>query len=291
MEKIFSRTFRVRWSEVDARGHVSIPNYLRYLVETAYDWGSAGQLGVEDNKALGLTWIILETEFNIMRPLVYNEVFDFSIWMVEWRRVRGNRAFEIRLKDGGEVIAQGIQKVASLDSTTLRPTSPPAHLIGNYAFENPKIFPSRSFPKLLKAAEGSYTMTRTVEWPDLDMLEHVNNAVYANFAEEAVVRSLAKLGWSPAHLNGQGMELRMHRFHIRYISPAVWGQRLMLQTYLLSLRGSGAEQVVSIKRSEDGADISACIFEWGLVDLYSGKLRQVPESMREALTGLLQGAE
>jgi len=87
------------------------------------------------------------------------------------------------------------------------------------------------------------------------------------------------------------MELRMHRFYIRYILPAVWSQRLMLQTYLLSLRDSSAEQVVSINHSEDGADISACIFEWELVDLYSGKLRQVPEPMREALTGLLQGAE
>lgn len=59
MQKIFTRTFRVRWSEIDSRGHVSVPNYLRYLVETAYDWGSAGQLGVQENKALGLTWVIL----------------------------------------------------------------------------------------------------------------------------------------------------------------------------------------------------------------------------------------
>lgn len=291
MEKIFTRTFRVRWSEVNPRGYVSTANYLRFLVETAYDWGSAGQLGVDENKALGLTWVILETEFSVLRPLVYNEIFDFSIWMVEWRRVRGTRAFEIRLEDGGNVIAQGVQKVASLDSTTLRPTSPPAHLIENYAFENPKIFPSHSFPKVLKAPEGAYTMTRTVEWPDLDMLEHVNNAIYANFAEEALVRSLARLGWSPTRLKGQAMEQRIRRLHIQYLLPAVWGQRLMLQTFLLALRDGRAEQVVLIKRLEDGADISACIFEWELIDLHSGELLQLPAPMKEALSELLQSPE
>jgi len=291
MEKIFTRTFRVRWSEVDARGYVSTANYLRFLVETAYDWGSAGQLGVKENKALGLTWVILETEFSVVRPLVYNEIFDFSIWMVEWRRVRGTRAFQIRLQDGGEIIAQGIQKVASLDSETLRPTSPPAHLIENYAFENPRVFLHGSFPKILPAPEAAFTLTRIVEWPDLDMLEHVNNAIYANFAEEAVVRSLASLGWSPTRLKGQGMEQRIRRLHIQYLLPAVWGQWLMLQTFLLSLRDTRAEQVVFIKRSEDGADISACIFEWELVDLHSGQLLQFPEPMTEALSELLQGPE
>ena len=39
MSKIFTRTFRVRWSELDASGQVSPASYLRYLVETAYDWG------------------------------------------------------------------------------------------------------------------------------------------------------------------------------------------------------------------------------------------------------------
>ena len=40
MSKIFTRTFRVRWSELDASGTVAPAAYLRYLVETAYDWGA-----------------------------------------------------------------------------------------------------------------------------------------------------------------------------------------------------------------------------------------------------------
>jgi len=38
MSKIFTRTFRVRWGELDPSGTVSPVNYLRYLIETAWDW-------------------------------------------------------------------------------------------------------------------------------------------------------------------------------------------------------------------------------------------------------------
>ncbi len=41
MSKIFTRSFRVCWSELDARDTVSPAKYLHYLLETAWDWGIA----------------------------------------------------------------------------------------------------------------------------------------------------------------------------------------------------------------------------------------------------------
>jgi hypothetical protein len=62
MTKIFTRTFRVRWAELDASSAVSPANYLRYLMETAWDWGDAVGLGVNDSQTLDLFWVIRETE-------------------------------------------------------------------------------------------------------------------------------------------------------------------------------------------------------------------------------------
>jgi acyl-CoA thioesterase FadM len=42
MSKIFTRTFRVRWGELDPSGTVSPANYLRYLMETAWDGNRLG---------------------------------------------------------------------------------------------------------------------------------------------------------------------------------------------------------------------------------------------------------
>ena len=125
MSKVFKRTFRVRWSETNANGQVGVSSYLRYLMETAWDWGAAGQLSLDDVKALGQTWVVRETEFNFFRPLYYNDLFEFTIWMVEWRRVRGTRAFEIKPLEGGEVVAQGLQQVARSSILRRRIWMPP----------------------------------------------------------------------------------------------------------------------------------------------------------------------
>ena len=70
MPKIFTRKFRVRWSEIDTNGQVSPADYLRYLVETAFDWWDASvKLGADDIEALGLFWVVRETELNFVQPL------------------------------------------------------------------------------------------------------------------------------------------------------------------------------------------------------------------------------
>jgi hypothetical protein len=64
MSSVFTRAFRVRWSETNAVGEVDITGYLRYLVETAWDWGAAGGLSLEECHAQGLAWVMRETQFN-----------------------------------------------------------------------------------------------------------------------------------------------------------------------------------------------------------------------------------
>jgi acyl-CoA thioesterase FadM len=44
MTKVFTRQFKVRWSEVDATNRVPAAKIIEYLVETAYDWGAANGL-------------------------------------------------------------------------------------------------------------------------------------------------------------------------------------------------------------------------------------------------------
>ena len=73
MSKIFTRTFRVRWAELDPRGIVSPSNYLRYLVETAWDWGIAIGWGATYGQNPDVFWVIRETEIRYLRPLRHND--------------------------------------------------------------------------------------------------------------------------------------------------------------------------------------------------------------------------
>ena len=285
MAKTFTRTYRVRMSEVDANGQVGAAGYLRYLMETALDWGASAQLGADDVEALGRTWVIRETEDKFFRPLRCNDVFAFTIWLVEWRRVRGLRAFELKLEDGGEVVAQGVQQVVYLDGRTMRPTSLPEEIVERFRIENPRVFPHQRFPKVPPAPEAAFVMERRVEGRDLDSAEIVNNAVYAAYAEEVAARALAAVGWSPAHLKTQGLAVASRRIQIQYQSPAVWGEPLKVTTYLLALGNTGGVRYVAVQRATDGTGISECILDWVLVDRVTGKAEPLPDSLSMALKG------
>jgi len=193
MSKIFTRTFRVRWGELDPSGTVSPANYLRYLIETAWDWGTAVGWDVNYSQIPDILWLIRETEIRFLRPLRHNDVFDFTIWMVNWQRVRGTRCFELTRKDSGEVIAQGTQHIVYVDAKTGRPTSLPDGEAEKFRLENPRAFPFECFPKI-PPAEASYIIQRKVERMDLDSYDHVNNVIYVNYAEEAAAQDFSAGG-------------------------------------------------------------------------------------------------
>ncbi|NIV37640.1 MAG: hypothetical protein GWN58_51945, partial [Anaerolineae bacterium] len=283
MSKIFTRSFRVRWSETNALGQVDITGYLRYLIETATDWGAAGHLSMDDIHALGQAWVIRETQFDFFRPLVYDDRFEFTIWLVQWRRVRGTRHFELKLPDSGEVVARGAQQVVVLDSQTMRPISPSAHLLEYYLLEDPRVLPSRPFPRVPPPPVSAFVTERRVEERDLDAMEIVDNTIYASYVEEAAARALAIVGWDPAALKAAGLAVRNRRVHLQYRSPAVWGDRLQVSTYLLRLGDTGGDWIVAVQRLDDGVGIMDCVLRWDLVDRATGEARPLPASLMTAL--------
>ncbi len=278
MSKIFTRPFRVRFSELDANGQVSPASYLRYLVETAYDWGDALGLGAQNDRVLGLFWLIRETELHILRPLRHNQTILFTIWMVSWQRVRGTRCFEITCQETGEIVAHGSQHIVAMDVKTGRPTSPPEDIIDNFRLEAPRIFPFERFPKI-ETPEKTLIRQRQVEWGDLDPLEHVNNAMYVTYAEEIAAQERTSRGWSPAKLAESGLAVLTRRVHIQYLSPAVWGETLNIATHPLSLSNTGGRRYVGMARA-DGSAVCECLLDWELVDRETGAVRSLPVELR-----------
>lgn len=271
MAETFTRTFRVRWSDINAIGQVHLSEYFRYLIETAVDWGATIGLSSADSEELGLAWVIRETEMNFYRPLYHDESFECSIWLVDWRRVRGTRCFEIRLKDGGALVAQAVQEVVVLDGKTLRPVAAPEHLMEKAKIENPRLIPHQKFPKFQTQRAAAFEFKREVEWRDLDSQEHVNNANYVEFAENAAAQALAAQGWSPAHFKTRGLVVVNRRVHIQYQSPASWGERLDVVAYLVDLKPTGGTWYIVIERDSNHESIVQCTLEWSLADRTGGE--------------------
>jgi Predicted thioesterase len=277
MSKIFTRTFRVRWGELGPSGIVSPANYLRYLIETAWDWGDAVGLGVNDSQTLGMAWLIRETEIHFLRSLRHNDTFNFTIWLANWQRVRGTRCFELKLKESGEVIAQGTQQIVCMDAKTERPMSLPEDVIDRFRLENPRAFPFERFPRVT-AVETVYLTQRRVELMDLDVYDHVNNATYVNYAEEAFVQDFSSKGWSPARLAEANLTIGIRRVHIQYSAIAAWGEMLNLSTHPLTVKDTGGSHYVGMTRA-DGSPVTECIMDWELIDCKSGEARPLPDGL------------
>jgi acyl-CoA thioester hydrolase len=278
MSKIFTRTFRVRWGELDPSGTVSPANYLRYLIETAWDWGVAAGMDVNYSRNPDVFWVIRETEMHFLRPLRHDDVFDFTIWMVNWQRVRGTRCFELTRKDNGEVIAQGTQHIVYMDTKTGRPTNLPEEEINKFRLEDPRVFPFERFPKIA-AVENAFVTQRQVEWMDLDVYDHVNNVIYVNYAEEAAAQEFSAGGWSPVKLTEAGLGVVTKRVQILYLSIAEWGEALNISTHQLEVHDTGGSRYVGITRA-DGSLVAECIMDWELVDCKSGEARSLPDGLR-----------
>jgi YbgC/YbaW family acyl-CoA thioester hydrolase len=279
MSKIFTRSFRVRWGELDPSGTVSPANYLRYLIETAWDWGTAMGWDAKYSQNPDVFWVIRETEMRILRPLRHNDEFSLTIWMIHWQRVRGTRCFELKFKDSDEVIAQGTQHIVYMDAKTGRPLNLPDEEVDRFRLENPRVFPFERFPKIAPAAEGPFVMKRQVERMDLDSYEHVNNVIYVNYAEEAAAQDFAARGWSPARLVEADLSLATKRVHIQYLSIANWGETLNISTHQIKVNDTGGSRYVGITRV-DGSSVAECIMDWELVDRQSGEARSLPVELR-----------
>jgi YbgC/YbaW family acyl-CoA thioester hydrolase len=277
MSKIFTRSFRVRWSELDASGTVSPANYLRYLLETAWDWGVSIGWGLNYSQNPDVLWLIRETEIRFLQPLRHNDEFDLTIWMVHWQRVRGTRCFELTRKESGEAIAQGTQQVVYVDAKTGRPINLPGEEIVRFRLENPRVFPFERFPKIT-SVEGSFTMLHQVELMDLDSYDHVNNVIYINYAEEAAAQDFSARGWPPAKLAEAGLMIATRRMHIQYLSLAIWGEMLNISTHVIETKDTGGSRYVGMSHA-DGSPVAECIVDWELVDRKSGEARLLPEGI------------
>jgi YbgC/YbaW family acyl-CoA thioester hydrolase len=283
MAKPFSKTFRTGWSEANAVGEVHVSHYLRYVVETAWDWGATVGLSIAESGELGLAWVLRETEINLYRPLHPHDIFELSIWLVEWRRVHGTRCFEITLKDSGELVAQGTQEVVSLDLKTMRPVATPDDIIDKLRTEDPRVLQHQRFPRLQFGSDNAFEMRRAVHWQDLDAQEQVNNANYADYAEDAATEALAALGWTPERFKGAGLAMVGRRIHLQYLASATWGETLQVVTHLAGLKRTGGAWYVEIARTSDRAPIAACVIDWSLARRSSGEALDLPMGLQRAL--------
>jgi acyl-CoA thioester hydrolase len=271
----------VRHYECDAYGHVNNANYLRYMEHAAIEASAA--VGFDDARyrSLGAVWLIHETDIEYLQPLLAGDHVEIKTWVADFRRVRSQRQYEFWRAGDDALAARAVTDWVYLDRATQKPIQIPPEVIAAYAPDGiPDTAPRQHLPDAPPPPPKPFTLRRRVEWRDIDMMGHVNNATYLNYMEEAAVESVEAFNWSMLRLVDEDIAIVARRHQIQYQQPAKLGEELLITTYLADIKRASAIRHFHITRASDGETLARAVSYWVFMHPSSGQVARVPDSIR-----------
>jgi len=178
-----SAPYRVRFDEGGPDGLIRTSVLLRYTQDLAGHHSAARGYGRDWYAERGITWLVRAAEVAVVAPIAVGDELVGMTQVVGWRRVWARRRTEFY--DAAGVLVAWVHIDWVLLDARGAPTRIPAE------FEAVFGAPAATFGLArvdLGHASGEVTTTTfSVRPQELDPLGHVNNAVYADWLDEAVL--------------------------------------------------------------------------------------------------------
>jgi acyl-CoA thioester hydrolase len=285
MPRFFTRRFRLRYYECDANGHLNNANYLRFMQETATDASADAGYDEARYREINGTWLIYATQIEHLLPCGYHDTLELKTWVADFRRASSRRMYEFRLADRDVLVARAYTDWVYLNSQTGRATIIPETMAGAFYPEGvPETFPPRKpYPAAPPPPQGAFHWRRQVEWQNIDQMQHVNNAVYLEYASECGAHHVATVGWPWERMQQDGFAIFLRSNHIQYKQPALLRDELEIATWLYQVRRSTAMRVYTIRRASDGALLTEIHAMGVCVNLANGQPMRWPEPLMDDL--------
>ena len=126
-----------------------------------------------------------------------------------------------------------------------------------------------------------YTARYPVRQYELDVLGHVNNAVYLNWVEQVAVDHVESLGfgrdWAASH--GGAWVVREHR--VTYHRPVEYGDVVLVTTLPQQIGGVRGVRRTEIHREADGVLTTEVESQWIWIRVSDGRPTRVPADLIE----------
>lgn len=178
-----SAPYRVRFDEAGPDGLLRTSVLLRYAQDLA--WYHSGRRGFDRDwyRERGLTWLARTAEVGVEAPVRVGDELTGTTRVVGWRRVWARRRTEF-VDEAGRLVAWTHVDWVLLDGRGA-PTRVPADFQPVFGAPDAPFALAR-VPLAEPGAEA--TVSRFAVRPqELDPMDHVNNAVYADWLDEQVI--------------------------------------------------------------------------------------------------------
>ncbi len=266
----------MRYWECSALGHLSSTNYFRWMQEAAFGASAAVGYDWPRYRDSGHAWLVRETDIRYLRPLRYGERVDLKTWVMDFRRSRSRRAYEFISGETGRPAASAVTDWVYVDAGTLQPAVVPAEMQAAFSPDGPPegAPPRERFPASPEAPVDVFSISRQVEWRDIDMMWHVNNAVYLAYVEEAGVRLAEAHGWSAERMTEERSAIITRRHRIEYLQAARMGDDLDIATWYSDTGRATAVRHCLIRRVEDSQLLARAQVHCAWIDLKTGRSKR-----------------
>ena len=124
-----------------------------------------------------------------------------------------------------------------------------------------------------------HIVTLEVASSDIDAYNHVNNAVYLSWFDQAAWSHSAALGISLDECVRIRRGMAAHRAEIDYRRAAVLGDQVSVATWIVSTDNKlRVERRFQVRRASDGETLARARTEYVCINLDSGRACRMPES-------------
>lgn len=225
--------YRVRFDEAGPDGLLRTSALLRYAQDVA--WRHSERLGFDRAwyRERGLGWVVRSVELDVVAPIPLGTTLRVATAVVGHRRIWARRICECRFADGrpaarittGWVLIDGRNRIVRIPDDF------------GVSFPNPELDDEMlRIPPETGSPAASHRLA--VRPGDLDPLDHVNNAVYVDWLDEAVEAA----GWA-------GPAAPARSLQVEYAAAAARGDRIAVDLF------GGASAWRARIRREDGPEL------------------------------------
>ncbi len=177
---MYSFTSRIRYSETDSSGRLSLPGLVDYFQDCSTFQSEDLGLGVEALRRQGLVWVLCSWQIEILRYPALGERVEIGTFPYDFKGFLGSRNFFMK-GAGGEWLAKGNSLWSLLSTDSMKPVGASAGMLEAYELE-PRL-EMEYLPRRIAMPEGMReTASIQISSWHLDTNHHVNNGQYIHLA-------------------------------------------------------------------------------------------------------------
>ncbi len=239
---IWTEEYKIHSFDVDYKGEVSIHQLLRFFQETAYYHAEDLGVGYSFLRGKEMMWVLSSISLEVDRYPKWGDVIHIHTWPSGKDKLVYYRDFKIT-DTGGAFLGKAVSKWFVIDMKRRRPQRTDSMSEFNFEYLDSQFIKR---PGRIEAQSDLPTMREiTVDYIDLDLNRHVNNAKYIEW-----VLGAYPMDFIDSHF--------LKSMEASYTSEVQYGDRVLIK----SVEISGGERIHLLVRTTDGKEVCRIGFCW-----------------------------